>query len=248
MPNANLLRTGLLNEFEEWRGKGEFVRAVDEICGCVDSSNFFGQGNQWLRDAYLAAQFARLTKAERVRLVRGDRPDFEVELRGGKILQVESTEAMEPSRRRGDELRAWGMAGGSSTFKVIGDWSKNRNRVVSSLAAAVLKKSAKANELKQKLTPYPDGTNLFVYLNISTFGEWEREIVAQFPRAVAEAKSTFPVVWILWNGKLWRIPVDRTAPRQIERRETHNLGWAIDRWRSMRALNAIFATDRVRVA
>ena len=62
-----------------WRAPSEMSRYVEQINDQMGSKDFFKQaGVEFLRDAWAAAKFASKRKAELVRLVVDQGPDFEL--------------------------------------------------------------------------------------------------------------------------------------------------------------------------
>src|SRR5579871_2601983 len=92
----------------EWRTPGDAAAYVAAVNDAMGSADFFRQaGVEFLRDAWLAAEFGRHRQSSSVRLVpeREQWPDFET--RAGEVIdeRVECAEADLPGRRRGDEYR-----------------------------------------------------------------------------------------------------------------------------------------------
>ena len=167
------------------------VAAVNDAMGSAD---FFRQGGvEFLRDAWLAAEFGRHRQSDAVRLVPEHErwPDFEA--RGGGVIErVECAEADVPGRRRGDEYR-------EADPTVIEDdpvenWIARAEQVPAALAAVIGAKIGKH---------YGSRATLLVYLNISEFGVRQAEIEAAMPRAAAPALPHFQRVWIFWKVRLY---------------------------------------------
>jgi len=238
------LRSEVPNELREWKSTAVFRRHYEQLTGHLRDEEFFGKGNSWPRDGFLAAEFARLTNARQVRLTSELRPDFCLEYKNGQCLQIEAVEALELGRRRGDEIKERKKLGDVPTYGSLGDWSRFRALVVPALRKAIANKNEKAKELASRGNPYPKGTQLFVYLNISTFGSWQQEISADFFACARLARSHFPVVWVLWDGKLWRLPTSEPSGAGYFRpRPTRELGWAMAVGRDTESLTEIFARD-----
>ncbi|MEH6757587.1 MAG: hypothetical protein V7676_08750 [Parasphingorhabdus sp.] len=62
-------------------------------------------GYGFWRDSWIPAEYSRLSGADQVRLIDADFPDFETSQIGIE-KQFEATEVLEPTRRRGDEIKA----------------------------------------------------------------------------------------------------------------------------------------------
>jgi len=185
----------------EWRTPSEaaaYATAVNDVMGSAD---FFRQGGvEFLRDAWLAAEFGRHRQSTSVRLVaeRDLWPDFEAQDGGGEIERVECGEADIPDRRRGDEYRvvAERSKNGKPNFEhdPMEDWIARADQVPTALATVIASKVGKH---------YADRVSLLVYLNISEFDIRRAEIEAAMAPAVAPALPYFRRVWILWKAQLY---------------------------------------------
>jgi hypothetical protein len=95
----------------DWRTPADMAAYVSTINHSMGSADFFRQGGvEFLRDAWLAAEFGRHRQSSIVRLIaeREHWPDFET--RAGDVIErVECAEADVPGRRRGDEYRKAGQ-------------------------------------------------------------------------------------------------------------------------------------------
>jgi hypothetical protein len=174
-----------------------YVAAVNDAMG---SSAFFRQGGvEFLRDAWLAAEFGRHRHAKCVRLVpeRERWPDFEAQT-GGGIERVECAEADVPDRRRGDEYREAERRISAGLLAVEDDpvenWIARADQVPAALSAAVARKVEKR---------YAGKASLLLYLNIGEFGIRQAEIEAAMQQAIAPALPYFQRVWILWKARLY---------------------------------------------
>jgi hypothetical protein len=96
-------------ERDRWHPIALFEKRLDEILARVDSATYFNRADmQWLRDAWIAGQFAHHIEASHILLSRrGVWPDFKIRLTDGEVLQCEATEAMEEGRKRGAEYADW---------------------------------------------------------------------------------------------------------------------------------------------
>jgi hypothetical protein len=185
----------------EWRTPSEaaaYATAVNDVMGSAD---FFRQGGvEFLRDAWLAAEFGRHRQSTSVRLVaeRDLWPDFEAQDGGGEIERVECGEADIPDRRRGDEYRvvAKRSKNGKPNFEhdPKEDWITRADHVPTALATVIANKVGKH---------YADRVSLLVYLNISEFDIRRAEIEAAMAPAAAPALPYFRRVWILWKAQLY---------------------------------------------
>jgi hypothetical protein len=184
----------------DWRSPADMAAYVSAINDAMGSADFFRQGGvEFLRDAWLAAEFGRHRQCSSVRLVpeRDQWPDFEA--RGGGVIErVECAEADIPGRRRGDEYREAEKrnAGGGPTVEddPIEDWIERADQVPSARSAVIATKIGKR---------YAGRASLLVNLNISEFGIRQAEIEAAMAPAVAPALPCFERVWILWKARLY---------------------------------------------
>ena len=105
LPKSELVRHRAW--LSDWRMPDDMAVYVSTVNDAMGSADFFRQGGvDFLRDAWLAAEFGRHRQSLSVRLVaeRERWPDFEAR-GGGGIERVECAEADVPGRRRGDEYR-----------------------------------------------------------------------------------------------------------------------------------------------
>jgi hypothetical protein len=185
---------------DEWRAPADMAAYVATVIGALGSADFFRQaGVEFLRDAWLAAEFGRHRQSEAVRLVaeREQWPDFEA--RGGSVIErVECAEADVPGRHRGDEYREAAQPTNSDRLAVIDDpvedWITRAEQVPAALASTIATKIRKH---------YGSKASLLVYLNIGEFGIRQAEIEATMAPAAASALTHFQHVWILWKARLY---------------------------------------------
>lgn len=185
----------------EWRKPGKVAAYVTAVNDAMGSANFFRQGGvEFLRDAWLAAEFGRHRQSTSVRLVAESDlwPDFEARDGGGEMERVECGEADIPARRRGDEYRAAAerSENGKPNFEhdPMEDWITRADQVPTALATVIASKVGKR---------YAGRVSLLVYLNIGEFGIRQAEIEAAMAPAVAPALPYFRRVWILWKPQLY---------------------------------------------
>ena len=130
-----------------WRSPEEMERYVAEINDYMGPVDFLRQpGTQFLREAWLAVQFAKHRKLCRVRLVSPalQWPDFEAQSIDGKIEKIECVEADVPGRRRNDEYtnkkknsdEEWSLTSPE-------DWSREADTIPYALRTASQKKLRK---------------------------------------------------------------------------------------------------------
>lgn len=193
-------------DFEQWQSGKLFTRRYREIASQVDSADYFCKPeHQWLRDTYVASEFAEHVSAAAARLVPrpANRPDFEVRLRNGKVLSLEATEADRDGRRRGDEYRQWKSQG----YPLLKDTNDDIEARVNALPSAV----RSAVERKCNIQ-YPPGTGLVLYVNLGTYGASREVLEKQLVVCTACGRGHFAHIWALWSGKLYRCwPIQPTS-------------------------------------
>lgn len=163
------------------------VAAFGELVGdhAVDSSRAM-----FWRDAYLAAQFGLLRRADRVQMLEPTRgedgrvaPDFRIEI-DGEWIRYESVEALPAHRRRSDEFREDRAAGGSVARR---DHIPDQSELTAILADATAKKVEKA-------ASYADCRGLVIMLSTwSLVPDQERA----FTEGTAAAGAAFDEVWVI---------------------------------------------------
>lgn len=184
----------------EWRTPAAMMAYVSVVNDAMGSEDFFGQGGvEFLRDAWLAAEFGRHRQSSFVRLVaeREQWPDFEA-YAGDVVERVECAEADLPGRRRGDEYREAKKQNTGGGLIVeddpVEDWIARADQVPAALSAVIATKIAKR---------YVGRASLLVNLNIIEYGIRQAEIEAAMAPNVARALPHFERVWILWKAKLY---------------------------------------------
>lgn len=193
-------RADLRAWLSDWRTPADMAAYVSAVNDKMGSADFFRQGGvEFLRDAWLAAEFGRHRKSSSVRLVpeREQWPDFETRA-GDAIERVECAEADVPGRRRGDEYReAEKRRADGAPIAVddpIEDWIARADQVPKALSAVVTTKIGKR---------YAGRASLLVNLNISEFGIRQAQIEAAMAPAMEPALPHFQRVWILWKVRLY---------------------------------------------
>jgi hypothetical protein len=172
----------------KWQKPKSMARLVDELMNEVGSEHLFNQGGLgFLRDAWIAAEFAKARSAEFVSLIDDVWPDFR--LRIGRTEELfEAVEADDPSRRRGEEYR---NLSGELEDDPVEDWIARAEQAPDWIRRACRKKLDKH---------YGSKPNLVVYLNMTEYGIRHKEVEACFPLATSIVKNCFQEVWILWNN------------------------------------------------
>jgi hypothetical protein len=172
-----------------WQTPEAMLKLYDDTVERIGSENLFTQaGLVFLRDAWIAATFARARSVKHVRLVADIWPDFEMK-KAGRIEAFEAVEADDPQRRRGDEYR-------NTTKKrehdPIENWIARAELIPTWIAAACQKKANKG---------YGACAGLVVYLNPDEWGIRQEEVESSFPSATATVKDKFDTVWVLWKNQ-----------------------------------------------
>jgi len=190
----------LQQRLRRWQKPAEMV----ELAKPVSSIIFFNQsGLAFLRDAWVAAEFAKARKADLVRLVEDNWPDFELMV-GGNIERFEAVEADDPKRRRGLEYTEESI--GKVEHDPVENWIARAEAAPRWIAIACERKAAKN---------YAGIANLVIYLsNSGGYRIGDAEVKASFPAATASIKNLFESVWILWQGeayKIWSFGVAETT-------------------------------------
>jgi hypothetical protein len=198
LPKSELVRHRAW--LSDWRMPDDMAVYVSTVNDAMGSADFFRQGGvDFLRDAWLAAEFGRHRQSLSVRLVaeRERWPDFEAR-GGGGIERVECAEADVPGRRRGDEYRKAGKRAASGALTVeydpIENWITRADQVPAALSAVIATKVGKS---------YRGRASLLIYLNIREFGIRQAEIESAMAPAIAPALPYFQRVWLLWKAKLY---------------------------------------------
>lgn len=161
----------------------------------IHSTTFHGQsGLAFLRDAWVAAEFASARKVGEVRLIPDNWPDFELRV-DDKVERFEAVEADDPKRRRGLEYSEENI--GKIEHDPVENWIARSEAAPQWIAIACGRKAAKN---------YAGLTNLVIYLsNSGGYGIRDAEVKASFPAATASIKDRFESVWILWQGEAYQV-------------------------------------------
>lgn len=185
----------------EWRTPADVAAYVATANDAMGSADFFRQGGvEFLRDAWLAAEFGRHRQSTLVRLIpeREQWPDFEARSQNNEIERIECVEADVPGRRRADHYRAAEERTATGTsiveFDPVEDWIWRADQVPAALSAAISTKIAKH---------YAGSTSLLVYLSIGEFDIRQAQIEATMMPAIMPALPVFKSVWILWKEQLY---------------------------------------------
>jgi hypothetical protein len=187
-----------------WQSPAEMHNATEQLMDKLGNEDLFNQsGLTFILEAWAAAEFAQKRGATSLHLVRTERPDCELKFADGAIEAFEIVEADVLGHKRGLEYRERATPGKTRDWPVEEWATAEQAREV--IHARAEKKANKARDLASAGTPYPPGTGLLIYLNISDFGANHEAIKVEFDASVAVATSWFMSIWILWKGVAYHI-------------------------------------------
>lgn len=179
-------------DLEIWQAPDVLSLMVDSMMDEIGSEALFNQaGLAFLRDAWVAAKFAKAPGGDQVRLSSGEWPDFEVRT-ASQVALFESTEADDPQRRRGEEYRE-DIGARDDPFEA---WIDRVNKTPEWIRRVTLKKATKG---------YSGKANLVVYLNMTEYGARQRQVEQCFKDATSSAAAKFASVWVLWKEKAYKV-------------------------------------------
>jgi len=168
----------------------DFVSVTKALCDRCSSEDWFNRPFlKFLHDAYVLAEFVKLTPIESMRLAAPDQwPDGYVKI-AGKIHNVEIT-STHGGRKLGEEYR------GVKCVKMdpVENWIARAESIPHYLREAIEAKSKKN---------YGSPCWLVVYLNISEFGIRQAEIERIIEVVKAEFATSFEAISVLWKGALY---------------------------------------------
>lgn len=185
-------------EMSSWHSPTAMIARAEQVIGVLGDSDFFNQpGLSFVREAWVGGMFGRVRGAEGIRLIASDRPDIALRYSDSREEGYEIAEADVP-RARGRKYRG----AESNNLRVgdgpVGHWAA-ATEAFDAIRKVAEKKRLKALQLEQASTPYPPGTSLLIYLNVSDYGAHQQEIESTFQEAVTPVKDRFASVWILWK-------------------------------------------------
>lgn len=181
-------------DFTQWMSPHEMDARFDALSQLSGDYFFIQAGLQFLRDAHIAAQFAKSRDVSRVRLCAGTRPDFEIEVEDGTRL-YEATEADLPNRRRGDEYR-------SALGRPPGIVHVDRKEISENIAAVPDTLADRAAD--KAAGGYDPAWGLVIFLNVATYGCDQDEIEGCLEAATQPAAGAFAEVWVQWGPDAYR--------------------------------------------
>lgn len=191
-------RRQALTDLKQWQSPEAMAERFAAISAIPGEYFFVHAGHEFIRDAYIAAEFAKARGASRVRL-SDDPPDFEIEV-DGVVEKFEATEADIPGRKRGDEYRA--ELENPQHTELVAQEVINAGiaAVPVALRAAAELKAAKAFQDSR----YDPSWGLVILQNCATYGFGKAELEAGFDAATLPAKTAFRQVWVLWGREAYR--------------------------------------------
>src|SRR5438309_1865601 len=187
---ASIVRKLTDTERERWREQLQvrmsphaMLELVDELHRITGSMMLVQAGLDFARDSWAAARFAKLRRADEVRLWPEDRPDFEMKVNGTHEL-FEVVEAVEPNRRRGAEYKLFHtrLRAGEDGVEhdPVENWVTRANKAHGMLESAALRKAS---------GHYDRSWGLVILLDLSEFGIRQSEIEACMAIATASARN-----------------------------------------------------------
>lgn len=173
----------------EWQAPA----AMLAISTSVDPVTMYNQaGLAFLRDGWVAGEFAKARNADQVRLINDEWPDFQLRF-GDRVESFEAVEADDPTRRRGLEYTEDKMY--IVEDNPIEDTAKRARAAPEWIKLACERKVAKK---------YPARAGLVIYLNMGEH-DFFPEVKLSFRSATSVAHGVFPSVWILWKAKAYQV-------------------------------------------
>jgi hypothetical protein len=174
-----------------WRCPADFCQAVVGLHKRCRSRDLFNDPKmQFLRDAWVLAEFVECMPVDQVRLAdRSERwPDGYVRV-GNETKKIEITSANLPGRRLGNEYKF----SGKPELDPVDNWMERAGAIPGALEKAISAKVAKR---------YGSAMWLIVYLNINEYGIQQAEV----ERAIIEIKhrhsASFEGLHVLWKSEL----------------------------------------------
>ena len=145
------------------------------------------------RDAFCAELFATLVGADLVRLMAGERPDFQINIAGSESA-FEVTEADTPGRKRGQDVQERRKRRVPRQPFVedfpYEDWLTPEQADIALRTAAD----------KKDRSVYDPSWGLVILLNPIEFGAHQQAIEELMVSATAAVRNRFASVWVLWKG------------------------------------------------
>jgi len=169
----------------------DFIAVTKALCDRCNSEDWFNRPYlKFLHDAYVLAEFVRLTPVEGVRLAKASEqwPDGCVRI-AGKTHNIEIT-STHGGRPLGKEYR------GERTIKMdpVENWVARAESIPRYLRESIEAKSKKN---------YASPCWLIVYLNINELGIRQAETEKVIEAVKAEFAASFESISVLWKEKLY---------------------------------------------
>lgn len=178
-----------------WQTPDDFGAVVSRLWNAHGDYLLTERGTSFWREAWGTHKFGTLRGVDRIRLVRDDRPDFEISV-GCVEYAFEFTEADKAGRRRNDEIRddrGWSGEGPLVKDFPYEEW------LTAEAAGEALRSAAK----RKADARYSSSTSLLIYLNGMEFDVHRHEIEALMADATQAAAKWFAEVWVLWSGRAY---------------------------------------------
>ena len=190
---TNTERDQWLTFLHAWLSPKDFREALDRLEAAQGDYLLTDPRAGFYRDAFCAELFATLVGADLVRLVDGERPDFQISVAGSE-LEFEVTEADMPGRKRGQEVqeRRKRRVPGEPFVEDFSyeDWLTPEQAGVALRAAAD----------KKDRSVYDPSWGLVILLNPIEFGAHQQAIESLMVGSTAAVRNRFASVWVLWKG------------------------------------------------
>jgi hypothetical protein len=175
----------------KWQTPLDFASATKSLHARCGSKDWFNDPHlKFLHDAYVLAEFVRLTKVESLRLANRSEqwPDGFVKL-SNKIHNIEVT-GTHGDRKLGDEYRTVS----APTLDPVSNWVARAESIPMYLDKSISTKNKKK---------YSSPCWLVVYLNISEWGIRQRETEKVIFETKERYAKAFYAISVLWKGKIY---------------------------------------------
>jgi hypothetical protein len=179
-------------ELARWQSPADFMALIEKWGSQTPKEVFLGSPGGFLREAWVLAEYIKRVGVDRVRLSDPDErwPDGYIEI-VGVAKSVEITEVMEPTRRRGDELKNPDPA---IQMDPVENWVARAEAIPAALSNRIEGKAKKR---------YGSLAMLLVYLNISEYDIRQKETEQIIAEVKAQYTSTFESIVVLWKERLY---------------------------------------------
>lgn len=182
----------------DWHEPDRFFSEVEAMLEPYDSEVIFSDPKfQTHFDAFIAGKLAVIRNTHeptRVRLVKGEAPDFELNIQG-EVEPFEATEADRADRRRGDEYREVAKRRKQGLPKELEMFSPSEEMEHAREAIPRVIE----NKAKKRYRPPP---HLVVMVNLTTFGDIIP--VPELADLTSPFQGFFASIWIVWGHRAIR--------------------------------------------